>query len=125
MSDSVVEGRERLWRLEADLLKLYGRDDISASEKNVLLDAINHLMWDDAIHVAAPWEPRSSLCGNWFRNLVPLEGELPGGWSGCWTCIMAAEWMLANGVGRSPVTQPEAAPEPVSKSLPGVEEGTE
>ena len=50
-------------------------------------------LWDDAIHVAAPWEKRSSLCGNWGRNLVSLDEKLPDGLSGCWTCIMAAEWI--------------------------------
>ena len=50
-------------------------------------------LWDDAIHVAAPWETRESLCGSWGRNLVALDEKLPDGFSGCWTCLMAAEWI--------------------------------
>ncbi len=49
--------------------------------------------WDDAIHIAAPWESRSSLCGNWNRNLVSLTDPTPDSASGCWTCLIAAEWL--------------------------------
>ena len=51
-------------------------------------------MDDDAIHIAAPWETRSSLCGQWNRrNLATLGEARPDGGSGCWTCLMAAGWI--------------------------------
>lgn len=56
----------------------------------------DHLTWDDAIHIAAPWETRSSLCGSWNRNLVTLDDPRPDGMSGCWTCLTASDWMDAN-----------------------------
>jgi hypothetical protein len=59
------------------------------------LDLLEEREWDDAIHIAAPWEPRSTLCGNWNRNLVALKDPRPGGASGCWTCLIAAEWIDA------------------------------
>lgn len=52
--------------------------------------------WDDALHIAAPWERRSSLCGEWNRNLVDLEDERPDDPASCWTCLMAADWIDAN-----------------------------
>ena len=48
---------------------------------------------DDAIHIGAPWEPRSSLCGKWDVRLVALDDPPPDGWAGCWTCLMAREWI--------------------------------
>lgn len=61
-----------------------------------LYDAIGSIAmlasWDDAIHISAPWEPRSTLCGNWERNMRPLDGERPNGIEGCWTCLQAADW---------------------------------
>jgi len=49
---------------------------------------------DDAIHVAAPWEPRKSLCGQLGRrNLAPLDGPSPDGWEGCWSCLDVAKWI--------------------------------
>jgi hypothetical protein len=82
-------------RLVDGLLHLYRRKDVSAESKEVLVDAMNECSWDDAIHIAAPWEPRSSLCGNWNRNLVSLDAKRPDGMSGCWTCLMAADWFDA------------------------------
>lgn len=58
------------------LLKIRARKDMSKAQREILLDAANALAWDDAIHVAAPWERRSSLCGKWNRNLVDLGDDL-------------------------------------------------
>ena len=80
---------------ERVLYHLYSRKDMSAEQRDVLLAALNRMSWDDAIHIAAPWEPRSSLCGNWDRNLVTLEDDRPDGISGCWTCLRAADWFVA------------------------------
>lgn len=52
------------------LYRLYKRGDISDEQKEVLVDMMNLVAWDDAIHIAAPWESRSSLCGQWGRNLA-------------------------------------------------------
>jgi hypothetical protein len=91
--------RERLAiydRLENGLHHLYRRKDMSAESREVLIDALNRIAWDDAVHIAAPWEPRSSLCGSWDRNLVTLDDPRPDGMAGCWTCLMAAEWFDKN-----------------------------
>jgi hypothetical protein len=49
---------------------------------------------DDAVHIAAPWDRRISLCGQQNRmNLASLEGDWPNGWEGCWTCLMAAPYV--------------------------------
>lgn len=94
---STVEKRgDRLSRILLDVRK---REGLNNEEKEALLDAANEVSWDDAIHIATPWEPRSSLCGNWERNLVTLDAPRPDGWGGCWTCLMAAEW-LQNESGR-------------------------
>jgi hypothetical protein len=68
---------------------------VSEDEEALLWSAVEET-WDDAIHVAAPWEPHSSLCGGWGRNLVALDAERPDGMSGCWTCLMAAEWISSH-----------------------------
>jgi len=48
---------------------------------------------DDAVHMAAPWEPRKSLCGQWNRrNLVPRDNR-PDPWAGCWSCLQADDWI--------------------------------
>jgi hypothetical protein len=88
-----MEGSDRDERLTNGLLALHRRKDMSEVQRAVLLDAANALAWDDAIHIAAPWEPRSSLCGNWNRNLVSLGDPRPNGVAGCWTCLMAATWL--------------------------------
>jgi hypothetical protein len=97
-SASVVTGggRERLRRIEEGLLHLYARKDMSEAQRKVLLDAVNHIAWDDAIHIAAPWNEAVSLCGEWFRNLAPFQGGRPDGVSGCWTCLQTAEWFDKN-----------------------------
>lgn len=60
-------------------------------------------LMDDAIHIAAPWEPRSSLCGQWRRiNLAAFDGEIADGMAACWTCVMAERWILAAASGSSP-----------------------
>jgi hypothetical protein len=79
-------------RLTTGLLALYRREGLTDDERDILLDAANALAWDDAVHIAAPWEPRASLCGCWNRNLVALEDERPDGMAGCWTCLKAGEW---------------------------------
>ena len=102
-------GSDRDERLTNGLLALYRRKDMSEAQRTVLLDAASALAWDDAIHIAAPWEPRSSLCGNWNRNLVALSDPRPNGWEGCWTCLMAAEWFeqqSAVSASASPVSPP-------------------
>jgi hypothetical protein len=49
---------------------------------------------DDAVHVASPWEPRKSLCGQWNRrNLAPLDGPSLDEGSGCWSCMDVAKWI--------------------------------
>jgi hypothetical protein len=49
---------------------------------------------DDAVHVASPWEPRKSLCGQWNRrNLAPLDRTGLDEGSGCWSCMDAAKWI--------------------------------
>ena len=49
---------------------------------------------DDAIHIAAPWEPRKSLCGQWNRrNLAPFEEPPSGGEQRCWSCLDAGKWL--------------------------------
>lgn len=68
-----------------------------SSPDSQLLRAAGMVMWDDAIHIAAPWEPRASLCGNWDRNLVTLDEPRPDGMAGCWTCLIAADWFDAHG----------------------------
>lgn len=85
-------GRERMHQIERGLLEIYGRPGMDGDDKEILQDAAKRLAWDDAIHIAAPWEPRASLCGLWFRNLVTLSEPRPDGVEGCWTCLMAAEW---------------------------------
>jgi hypothetical protein len=79
-------------RLEKELLRL-ASEAANADDKGTLFEAASDISWDDAVHIAAPWEPRSSLCGSWFRNLVTLADVRPDGVSGCWTCLMAADWM--------------------------------
>lgn len=91
MSDAT--GRERMDQLEKGLLDLYSRAGMDGDDKAVLLDAANRVAWDDAIHIASPWESRSSLCGNWFRNLVTLGEPRPDSVAGCWTCLTAAKWL--------------------------------
>lgn len=90
--------RERHKRLESGLLQLYRRKDMSEAQREVLLDAVNEVAWDDAIHVAAPWDIRVSLCGSWDRNLVSLGDPIPGGFAGCWTCMQAADWFDARDI---------------------------
>jgi hypothetical protein len=78
---------------------------VSEDEAMLLWDA-SRGMWDDAIHVAAPWEPRSSLCGNWGRNLVAIDEARPDGMAGCWTCLIAAEW-IDKRVAEAPASEAE------------------
>lgn len=92
---SELSGREQLDWLEANLLDMAAKTT-NPVHRVVLIEAANHVSWDDAIHIAAPWEKRSSLCGNWFRNLVALDEPRPDGVAGCWTCLLAAEWMDEN-----------------------------
>lgn len=48
-------------------------------------------VFDDALHIAAPWDARVSLCGQSDRaSVAPFEGERPDGGFGCWTCLQAA-----------------------------------
>jgi hypothetical protein len=70
--------------------------DADGELREALIDLANFTAWDDAIHIAAPWEPRSSLCGNWNRNLVALDAGRPDGMAGCWTCLTAADWFDAH-----------------------------
>jgi hypothetical protein len=79
-------------RLTKGLLQLHARGDMTEAQRDVLLDSANALAWDDALHIAAPWEPRSSLCGHWNRNLVVLGEAMPPGLSPCWTCMIAKQW---------------------------------
>lgn len=88
-----MDGRARMNHLEEVLLKLYRRRDLTEDQQSAVLAAITEVAWDDAIHIAAPWEERSSLCGRWHRNLVSLDAPRPDSVSGCWACIMAAEWL--------------------------------
>jgi hypothetical protein len=81
---------ERAWRLVVDALP-----NAEGELREALIDLGNAVAWDDAIHIAAPWEKRSSLCGNWNRNLVTLDEPRPDGVAGCWTCLMAADWFDA------------------------------
>jgi hypothetical protein len=80
-------------QLEKGLLDIHNRPGMDGDDKAILLDAAQMVAWDDAIHIAAPWEPRSSLCGNWFRNLITLDEPQVCPGNGCWTCWMAAEWL--------------------------------
>jgi hypothetical protein len=49
---------------------------------------------DDAVHIAAPWDERVSLCGRWQRTLAPLHHlPRPNVWDGCWSCLQAAAWV--------------------------------
>lgn len=71
-------------------------------EESVLLYSFGEAEWDDAIHIASPWNGHMSLCGNKGRNLVPLDGERPGGVEGCWTCLQQVERLVrAGSVGRT------------------------
>jgi hypothetical protein len=91
--DEETQGRARLDVMEATLVRLSRRKDIREADRQVLERAALDIAWDDAIHIAAPWEPRSSLCGQWFRNLASLDAPPPDSVSGCWTCLMAADWL--------------------------------
>jgi len=92
-------GRHRLNLIEGRLLGLAGRLDISEIQRKTLLEAADMIAWDDAIHIAAPWERRAGLCGLWYRNLVPFDAERPNGIEGCWTCLLAADWLTNHSVG--------------------------
>ena len=60
----------------------------------LLYDAA-HSEWDDAIHFEAPWKKGVSVCGNYYRNLIPIDdrGDVDGG--RCWTCLHTRDWLLA------------------------------
>lgn len=92
--DEEPQGRARLEVMQATLVRLSRRKDIREADRWVLERAAIDIAWDDAIHIAAPWEPRSSLCGQWFRNLATLDEPRPDGAEGCWTCLMAADWLV-------------------------------
>jgi hypothetical protein len=79
-------------RLANGLLGLARRDGMDDNDQDVLIDAANLLSWDDAIHIAAPWDDRVTLCGNWRRNRQSLDEERPDGFGGCWSCLQAADW---------------------------------
>jgi hypothetical protein len=109
-------------RLSNGLMRLWRRKDVSATDKEILLDATNTVMWDDAIHVAAPWDERTTLCGNWDRNRVALDAPRPGGMEGCWTCLLTAEWLDKNLVsGRADADASSSAVESGSAPVPTAE----
>ena len=68
---------------------------ISITERDAIYAAAE-AEWDDAMHFAAPWDLRVSLCGKWDRNLIPIDqlGDVQG--ARCWSCLQVRDWLRSN-----------------------------
>jgi hypothetical protein len=80
----------------SDLTYRLSEENRISREEALMLYRAAESEWDDALHIAAPWDRRVSLCGNWGRNLCELGGTRPDGLQGCWTCLQTAEWLDAH-----------------------------
>lgn len=87
---------QRMERLEALAKRLRTQKRLSRSDQHLLLEAA-HAAWDDAVHFAAPWDSRVSLCGDWHRNLIPIDDKGDVGAARCWTCLHIRDWLVKNG----------------------------
>lgn len=89
MANPSIERQDALMKLT---FRLRDAGHLSEDEVSMLVMAAEG-EWDDALHIAAPWGGRQSLCGGWGRNLVALDQPRPDGWEGCWSCLQAADWL--------------------------------
>jgi len=89
------EQRDTAERQSADHYEKWTAAEARVAELEAERDEARDLdAMDDAVHVASPWEPRKSLCGQWNRrNLAPLDGPSLDEGSGCWSCMDAAKWI--------------------------------